>query len=179
MLALLLDVALVPMWGCAAVWVRWRQRAILREGAVLTPAQCEMARSAGVRDAGRVRVLVTRQVPLPLPALAAKAALRAGWIPPAIAGMTLGHGIALRADCTDDGCLLAHELAHIAQYERLGIARFLRQYLRESVWPGYPRGALEIEAKAAEKWGSMRGRDVIPYTSISFAKSRSDNQVQQ
>ncbi len=148
-------------------------------GVPLTPDQREMARSTGVRDAGRIRVLLTQQMPLPLPAFAARVALRAGWIPPAIAGMTLGHGIALRANCAGDACLLAHELAHVAQYERLGVARFLRQYLREGVWPGYPRGALEVEAKAAEQWGSMRGRDVIPYNPLLSAKLRSDNQVQK
>lgn len=173
----LLDVALLLPWCCAVAWVCWRQRAILANGVALLPDQCKLAQSVGVRDIGRVRVVVTPQVPVPLPAFAARLARRAGWMPPAIAGMTLGHGIVLRADCADDRRLLAHELTHVAQYERLGVTRFLRQYLREGVWPGYPRGSLEIEAKAAENRDSMGGQDVIPYMPIPSAKTRFDSQV--
>ena len=44
-----------------------------------------------------------------------------------------------------------HELAHVAQYERLGGFReFLKQYLEECINPGYPLGDLELEAKQAE-----------------------------
>jgi Domain of unknown function (DUF4157) len=149
--ALVLDVLLAPLWSGAVAWVRWRQRVILRAGTALTPAQLALARELGVASPERVRVLAADKIPLPLPSFARTLAERAGWISPHIAGMTLGHGIALRADCCGDRRLLAHELTHVVQVERLGgIARFLRQYLRECAWPGYPRGALEIEAKAAE-----------------------------
>jgi hypothetical protein len=43
--------------------------------------------------------------------------------------------------------LLLHELAHVAQYERLGMRRFLRQYLHECLTEGYPLGELEAEAR--------------------------------
>lgn len=148
---LVLDVLLVPLWLCAVPWVRWRERVILRDGAALTPPQRVLARSLGVASPQRVRVMAADRIPMPLPLLWRSLAEHAGWISPHIAGMTLGHGIAIRADCCGDQRLLAHELTHVVQYERLGgIPRFLRQYLRECVWPGYPRGALEIEAKAAE-----------------------------
>ncbi len=147
----MLDVLLVPLWLCAVPWVRWRERVILCEGVALTPPQRLLARRLGVTSPQRVRVMAADRIPMPLPPLVRSLAERAGWISPHIAGMTLGHGIALRADCCGDQRLLAHELTHVVQYERLGgIPQFLRQYLRECVWPGYPRGALEIEAKAAE-----------------------------
>ncbi len=162
-----LDSLLVPLWLAAVMWVRWRERVILRDGVALTPAQRELARAVGVSDAGRVRLMVAVEVPMPLPRFARRIAQRAGWIAPHIAGMTLGHGIALRADCLGDSRLLAHELTHVHQYERLGgIARFLRPYLRECVWPGYPLGVLEREAHAAENRGSTTGPDVIPYMPI-------------
>jgi hypothetical protein len=48
-----------------------------------------------------------------------------------------------------------HELAHVAQYERLGGFReFLKQYLEECINPGYPLGDLELEAKQAESLAS-------------------------
>jgi hypothetical protein len=63
------------------------------------------------------------------------------------AGLTLRYGILVRHDWWRDRRLVAHELAHVAQYERLGgIAPFLRVYLRECLIEGYPAGALEQEA---------------------------------
>lgn len=156
--ALMLDVLLVPLWLCAVPWVRWRERVILRGGVALTPPQRLLARHLGVASPQRVRVMAADRIPMPLPPLMRSLAERVGWLSPHIAGMTLGHGIAIRADCCGDQRLLAHELTHVVQYERLGgIPRFLRQYLRECVWPGYPRGALEIEAIAAESGEFYRG----------------------
>ena len=63
-------------------------------------------------------------------------------------GMALGYGIFLHADYASDRALLLHELAHVAQYERLGRRGFLRQYLHECLTQGYPLGALEAEARA-------------------------------
>ena len=152
---------LAPALLCAIVWVRARQAAILRAGVALSQEQINLARALGVAAVERVRVMPVKAVPLPLPRWALAFAHRAGLISPHIAGMTLGYGIVLRTDCYGDRRLLAHELTHVAQYERLGgwggIGGFLRQYLRECVWPGYPHGALEVEAQRAEKGAESRG----------------------
>lgn len=153
-----LDVLLFPLWLCAVWWVRRRQTDIVRRGLALMPRQLALARAVGVRHAERVRVATATPIPLPLPPMARRVAQQVGWISPHIAGMTLGYGIVVRDDCSGDTSLLVHELAHVAQYERLGgIPGFLRQYLRECVWPGYPRGALEMEARAAEDSVAMQG----------------------
>ena len=162
----MLDIALAPLLLFAIVWVRRRQAVILREGLALTHEQREFARALGVTAIERVRVMSASVVPMPLPDFARRVAESAGWISPHIVGMTLGHGIVVHHDCCGDRQLLAHELTHVHQYERLGgIAPFLRHYLRECVWPGYPHGPLEMEASAAEIQGSTAGQDVIPYTS--------------
>ena len=161
---MVLDILLAPLLLCAIVWVRARQAAVLRSGAALAPAQMKLAHALGVVAAERVRVIPAAMVPLPLPYFARVMAQRAGLISAHIVGMTLGYGIVLREDCCGDTRLLAHELMHVAQYERLGgVGGFLRQYLRECVWPGYPRGALELEAQAAEAHSAQPGADVIPY----------------
>ncbi|HEX4665027.1 MAG TPA: hypothetical protein VH207_00400 [Chthoniobacterales bacterium] len=55
----------------------------------------------------------------------------------------------MRSDCWRDRALVAHELAHTAQYERLGgIAPFLKQYLFECLTIGYPAAPMEQEAIA-------------------------------
>lgn len=159
--ALLLDVLLMPLTYAIGLWVRRRQAAVLRDGVALSVDQKNLARVLGVQFAERVRVQPVARIPMPLPRWACALAQRLGWLSPHIAGMTLGYGIALREDCFNgsgyDRRLLAHELVHVAQYERLGgIHGFLRPYLRECIWPGYPRGELESEARAGEARGVLR-----------------------
>lgn len=162
--AVLLDVLLAPLVACATAWVAWREKQVLVHGAPLNAAQRALAQALGLVHVERVRVVSAEVIPIPLPRWARDFAQREGWISRHIAGMTLGHGIVIRADYVGDVRLLAHELAHVGQYERLGgIARFLRQYLRECAWPGYPHGALEREARAAEACVSAHAVDVIPY----------------
>jgi hypothetical protein len=146
-----MDILLSPLVLCAVWWVRTREATILSAGERLNADQMALARAIGVDMPERVRVMSVNTVPMPLPRTLQRAAERMGWLSPHIVGMALGYGIVLRRDVFGDRCLLAHELAHVAQYERLGrFHGFLRRYLRECVWPGYPRGSLEIEARRAE-----------------------------
>jgi hypothetical protein len=70
-------------------------------------------------------------------------------ITPETAGLTIGQGIFVRADCANDAKLIAHELKHVAQYDRHGsIIAFLQQYLSEVNEYGYPAAAMEQEAIA-------------------------------
>jgi hypothetical protein len=59
----------------------------------------------------------------------------------------LGHGIVIKNGSHGRG-LIAHELAHVMQYERFGgIDVFLKEYIKEVAFPpGYPHGPLEREA---------------------------------
>jgi len=52
-----------------------------------------------------------------------------GPVPPGSAGITLGSLVIMRKDCTNPDDLLAHELAHVRQFARLGWRRFMAQYL--------------------------------------------------
>lgn len=128
-------------------WARWQERRILRLGKPLDAAAAEAARRAGVRHPERVRTLCVDSVPPALPRLLRRWAERLRWGPSAVAGMALGYGIFLRADQLHRADLLLHELAHTAQYERLGFRPFLRAYLHECLTSGYPLGALESEAR--------------------------------
>lgn len=154
---LVVDLLLLPLLLIAVWWVRGRESVILRGGKPLDASQIAMGRAVGVAAPERVRVVTATRVDMPLPSTVRRMAERLGWLSPHIAGMTLGYGIVLRADCRDDQRLLAHELAHVAQYERYSsrtgdgrYAGFLRRYLRECAWAGYPHGPLEAEARRAE-----------------------------
>ena len=54
-------------------------------------------------------------------------------------GLTAGHGVIVRLDCTRNLRLLTHEFVHIAQYERLGREGFLQEYIQQLAAHGYPR----------------------------------------
>ena len=76
------------------------------------------------------------------------AAETTGLLSPFTIGLTLRYGIYIREDSWGDRKLVAHELVHTHQYERLGgFSPFLTAYLQECLTPpGYPHGPLEREA---------------------------------
>lgn len=135
----------------ACLWCRWQERRILKKGVALSRAEEVLARRAGVCEPGLVRLLKVRQVPPSLPLVRWVGHLL-GFMSPHTIGMTLRYGIFIRADHWGEPRLLAHEFAHVAQYERRGgsFYAFLKPYVGECIDPGYPRGPLEKEAQAAE-----------------------------
>ena len=62
-------------------------------------------------------------------------------------GITAGYGILIRSDCINNLKLIVHEFVHVAQYERLGMTEFLRQYIGQLAESGYKRAQFEIEAE--------------------------------
>ena len=103
-----------------------------------------------------VRLLRVPQVPLPGGTVIAALGRWVGMPAEHTAGLTARYGIFIRADVWNDRRLIAHELAHTAQYERLGGVRpFLRRYLRECLSSGYAGAELEVEAiEAAAQIGA-------------------------
>ena len=131
----------------ACQWVAQQERMILHTGVPLTSAQLADARNAGIQHPDRVRLLGVPAFPLPEDPRLLAAAQAARFLTPDTIGLTLRYGIYLRANYWGDRALLAHELAHSAQYERLGgIEPFLRQYFSEVLAVGYARAPLEQEA---------------------------------
>jgi hypothetical protein len=51
---------------------------------------------------------------------------------------------------------MAHELTHVAQYERLGTPALLRQYFTELLVVGYERSPIEAEARGNERIDTER-----------------------
>ena len=133
-----------------ARWIANQERRILAEGVALDADGIADARRIGVSEPERVRLLRVREVPQPGGALIAMLGRWVGMPAEQTAGMSLRYGIFVRADVWGDRRLVAHELAHTAQYERLGGVRpFLRQYLMECLTTGYADAAMELEAIAA------------------------------
>jgi hypothetical protein len=131
----------------AAEWVEQEEARILRDGVALTGVQQADARTVGVAQPERVRVLVVAKIPMPEHPALVLAGTEAGLLGGATIGLSLRYGIYLKAGFETGRGLLAHELVHTAQYERLGSPlSFLRQYLGECLGVGYPEAPLEQEA---------------------------------
>ena len=114
----------------AAQWAKSQEKYILQHGVPLTADQMADARRAGVKDIARVRVLVVNRIPLPDDRELAEAARHAQIITDASRGVTIGHGIIIRADSWRDRELLLHQLVHVAQCERSGgLEKFVNEYL--------------------------------------------------
>jgi hypothetical protein len=141
--------SLLPL---ATRWAEAQERVVLREGVPLTPAQAADAARIGVVHPEQVRVLVVEEMPSPDDPALKLAAKVTGLASSLSIGLTFRYGIYIRSDCWDDRQFLMHELAHTAQYERLGgIDPFLKQYLHECLTSGYPNGPLEQEARRIER----------------------------
>jgi hypothetical protein len=139
----------------AVPWAEAQERRIIEKGFPLSEPQVADARAVGVRHPERVRLLPVVAISRPGHPVLRAAAEKAHVINPFTRGLTLGYGMYLRADESCERFLVAHELAHVAQYERMGgIMPFLRQYLHECLSIGYHTSPLEQEA--AQKAESLR-----------------------
>jgi hypothetical protein len=135
----------------ACAWAKRQETMILQKGVALSAAQVLTASRIGIAYPERVRLLAVQGMP-PQNWMLRSIGKKLGFVSDATIGMTLRYGILIRAEHWGDRRLLIHELAHVAQYERLGgFRRFLSQYLQECISPGYPFGDLELEAKEAER----------------------------
>jgi len=143
------DILLPP----ACAWAEEQEQVILLEGVPLSSAQMADARKIGVLYPERVRVLNVTQIPVPEQPFLRTAAEATGFLSPSTLGLTLRYGIFVRSDFWGERRLVAHELVHTLQYERLGgFAPFLKRYLYECLTVGYPDAPMEQEAvMTAEK----------------------------
>lgn len=143
----------------AVAWAEVQERRILASGFALTAMQRSDAQFMGVRYPERVRLLPVVAISRPEHPILKAAAETAQVINPFTRGLTLRYGIYLRADESADRFLIAHELVHVGQYERMGgFQPFLRQYLHECFTIGYNVSPMELEA--VRKVESLRDRSV-------------------
>src|SRR4051812_37756376 len=134
----------------ACEWAKRQEAYILQHGVPLNPNQTADARPAGVRNPGRIRVLVVDRIPLPDDPELAAAARHAQIITDSSRGVAIGHGIIIRADSWRNRELLLHQLAHVAQCERSGtVEKFVGEYLLDRRSSrNFSLGSLEDEARS-------------------------------
>ena len=123
-------------------------------GIALTPAQERIARASGVREPGKIRILVVPHIPLPDEPDLRAAALEVGLSQSSALGMTLGYAVVVVRGYEGNVRLLSHEFRHVAQYEACGgIAPFLTMHLADLAAFGYEESPFEVDARAHEQDG--------------------------
>jgi hypothetical protein len=134
-------------------WAAWQAARGSRRGRPLSQAEREVAMAVGVREPGRVRLLLVDRVPIPGTEWLARLARRLGLPGLDVDGLTLGSTIFIRRGALSLA-LLAHECRHVRQYEEAGsLGRFLRRYLQQVARHGYHDAPMEADAReAARRW---------------------------
>lgn len=144
----------------ATAWYIEQEAELLQAGRPLTADESGLARRMGVLQPGRVRVLVLPQFPFPADPMLAREAEAYGFGADREQGRSMGYAVLVKPrlqlprSLSDRGgehpprWLLAHELVHVAQRERMGAAAFVRRYLLELKVFGYEYAPLENEANA-------------------------------
>ena len=133
----------------AAQWATTQQQRVLCEGVPLSKHELADAKAIGVQDPERVRLLRVEAVPVPADPTLRAAAASINFLTAAPRGLALNYGIFVRNDHWRDRTLIAHELVHTAQFQRLGgILPFLQTYIFQCATVGYSNAPLELEAVA-------------------------------
>jgi len=138
----------------AVQFVQSSEQQVRERGRLLTAEEQQLARVVGVAQPERVRVLIADEFIAPADPAFAIEARKLGLGDRAEDGRTLGHAIQIKPQYANAHWLLAHELTHVGQFERLGASEFVREYLTELLMFGYARAPLERAAASNEHLGS-------------------------
>jgi len=131
----------------ALKWVAKIEQQYLATGRELSDSELQMATSVGVTHPEKVRIIVLKDFPYPENKVLLSHAKNYGLGIPSEGGRTMGNIIMLKAQHKDERWLLARELAHVAQQEKMGRDAYVRRFITEHEIVGRHRAPLELEAK--------------------------------
>jgi len=128
-------------------WFNDIEKQYLAKGRTLTTEEIQMARAIGVSRPEKIRVIILKDFPYPANETLMLHTKNYGMGSSAEGGRTMGNIIMLKAQRKDERWLLAYELAHIAQQEKLGRNAYVRQFITELEMLGRKRAPLELNAQ--------------------------------
>ena len=135
-------------------WFAYHQSVAIKTGAKLNTPQIELAKAVGCLKPGDIRVLYVDEMPKVKSEILREVMDQAGFGFGDAFGLCLGYGIFIKKDGQGDSRILAHEMTHTLQFERLSGARnFLVAYIEQFLVYGYTSMPLEKEARLNEKLG--------------------------
>lgn len=127
-------------------WYTRVETELLPQGRLLSETEMKIARQLGVIRPESVRIIVLEIFPMPEDRVLRAEAERYGLGSAAEGARAIGYVIMLKPRYAKSSMIIAHELVHVSQHDRLGRAAFLRRYITEMEMLGYSRSPLEIEA---------------------------------
>jgi hypothetical protein len=128
-------------------WAEAKEKVILEHGIALPPQYMEDARSIGVRFPEKVWIYEVPQIPIPKHPVLKSAVKATQLISPATVELSLGYGIFIHSNYSNDRYIVVHELVYTMQCEGLGgLYAFLKKYMWECIEIGYPQAPVEQEA---------------------------------
>lgn len=130
----------------AMEWFAEVETDLLPQGRPLSEGEMAFARQLGVLQPERVRVVVLASFPMPEDQVLRAEAERYGLGSTSEGARAIGYVIMLKPRFAKSSTVIAHELVHVSQHDRLGRAGFLRRYITEMEIMGYSRSPLELEA---------------------------------
>jgi len=127
-------------------WYDEIEHQYLAKGRTLTADELSMAHTIGVARPEKVRVIILKDFPYPAHQALKMHTKNYGMGSSAESGRTMGNIIMLKAHRKDERWLLAYELAHIAQQEKMGRPAYVRRVITEYELVGRNRSPLELDA---------------------------------
>ena len=106
-----------------------------------------MAKAMGVQNPEKVRVVVKADFPIPTQQPLLNEYKNIGFTSPEVSGQAFGYTILIKPRYAGKDWLLLHELVHVAQFEIIGLKKFVARYLTELKTLGYRGSLIEIEAR--------------------------------
>ncbi|MBK8454286.1 MAG: hypothetical protein WAQ53_12230 [Thiofilum sp.] len=134
----------------ATEWYMGMEQVLLPQGRPLTAAEKNLAAKVGVKNAYKVRVVVTDNMPVPNDLLGSMAVLFKSNTARET-GRAMGYALLMRPQYANNQQLLAHLLGYVAKIEQVGHRAFLEQYATEMLIDGYNQSKLVKEAAHAAK----------------------------
>ncbi len=130
-------------------WLRKNEKIALRLGRELNEEELRWAEQLEIIHPHKIRVLNVTRMPSPVPEWVERFMQRRGFPVGNAVGMCMHYGIYVVEKYSHSKTLLAHEMVHTHQFERLGGGwHFLREYLYQTLLLGYINAPLENEADA-------------------------------
>ena len=131
----------------AVTWATEQEQRILCDGVPLSEKEVDDARSVGVREPERIRLLRVETIPRPSQPELRAACDAIDFLTPADARTDFGLRNFYSLGLLGGPIARCARARHVAQYERLGAPlAFLRKYLFECLALGYAASPLELEA---------------------------------
>lgn len=134
------------LFPLAFSWYQSVEAEYISHGRALSDQEIVIARKLGVTNPENVRIVVLTEFPLPSNSELLSESRRFGFGSTNERGRTNGYVIMLKPEVAQDATVIAHELVHVSQVERLGRRAFVKRYLLELEVLGYARSPLELEA---------------------------------